>query len=74
MLSPKVNEEILEAKSHLRNALKNSAINERPMISKQIADILYALEAVERSENLMDKLENFKQGDNGIFGSFFNGM
>ena len=73
-LSEKVNEEILEAKSHLRNALKSAAVNEKVFVSKQLADILFALENLEKTEAIMDKIENRKPGDNGIFGAFFNDM
>ena len=73
-LSEKVTEEILEAKSHLRNALKNAAVNEKVFVSKCIADILVNLENLEKMEAIMDKIENRKPGDNGIFGAFFNDM
>ena len=73
-LSEKVTEEILEAKSHLRNALKNAAVNEKVFVSKCIADILVNLENLEKMEQIMDKIENRKPGDNGIFGAFFNDM
>lgn len=71
MLSPKVKEELLEAQSHLRSALKNASVNEKPFICKQIADILQATEMIEYAENMMDKLESRKPGDSGIFGNFF---
>ena len=74
MLSPKVKEELLEAQSHLRNALKAAAVNEKTFVCKQIADILQATETVEKTENLMDKLESRKFGDSGSFGSFFTDM
>jgi hypothetical protein len=74
MLSPKVKEELLEAQSHLRNALKAAAVNEKSFICKQIAEILQATETVEKTENLMDKLENRKSGDSGMFGTFFTDM
>lgn len=70
-LSDKVKEELLEAQSHLRNALKVSSVNEKPYICKQIADLLLAIETIEKTENLMDKLENRKMGDMGMFGQFF---
>lgn len=73
-LSEKVNEEILEAKSHLRNALKNAAVNEKVFVSKQLADILFALENLEKTEAIIDKLESRKPGDNGMFGAFFTDM
>jgi len=71
MLSPKVKEELLEAQSHLRSALKNASVNEKPFICKQITDILLATEMIEHTENMMDKLESRKSGDSGIFGNFF---
>lgn len=71
MLSLKVKEELLEAKSHLRNALKNAAVNEKPMVCKYLADILQAVDSIEVTENIMDKLENRKFGDSGMFGTFF---
>jgi hypothetical protein len=74
MLSPKVKEELLEAQSHLRAALRDSAVNEKPYICKQIADILHAVETIEKTESLMDKLENRKSGDSGMFGQFFTDM
>lgn len=74
MLSPKVKEEILEAQSHVRSALKNAAVNEKPFVCKHLADILHALENLEKTEELLDKLENRKSGDNGMFGHFFTGF
>jgi hypothetical protein len=74
MLSQKVKEELLEAQSHLRNALKAAAVNEKPFVCKQIADILQATETIEKTENLMDKLETRKFGDSGMFGQFFTDM
>jgi hypothetical protein len=74
MLSPKVKEELLEAQSHIRAALRDSAMNEKPYICKQIAEILHAVETIEKTESLMDKLENRKPGDSGMFGHFFTDM
>ena len=74
MLSPKVKEELLEAQSHLRSALKNSAVNEKPYICKQIASLLHAVESIEKTENMMDKLESRSPGDGGIFGNFFTDL
>jgi hypothetical protein len=70
-LSEKVSKELLEAKSHLRNALKNAATNEKIYVSKCIADILMSLENIDKMEMMMDKIENRKFGDSNIFGSFF---
>lgn len=71
MLSSKVKEELLEAQSHLRAALKNAAVNEKSLICKQIADILQATETIEKTEDLMDMLDNRKPGSSGSFGAFF---
>ena len=72
--SEKLSEELLEAKSHLRNALRISAMNEKSFVSKHIADVLFALDNLEKTEDIMDKLENRKPGDAGMFGTFFGDM
>ena len=72
--SEKLSDELLEAKSHLRNALKISAVNEQSCVSKHIADVLFALDNLEKTQDIMDKLENRKPGDAGMFGSFFGDM
>jgi hypothetical protein len=74
MLSPKVKEELLEAQGHLRAALKNASVNEKSFVCKHIAEIIHALDTLEHTENLLDKLENRKSGDSGMFGSFFTGI
>ena len=72
--SEKLSDELLEAKSHLRNALKISAVNEQSFVSKHIADVLFALDNLEKTQDIMDKLQNRKPGDAGMFGSFFGDM
>lgn len=72
--SEKLTEELLEVKSHLRNALKISAVNEKSFICKQLADLLFTVDSLEKTEMIMDKLENRKPGDTGMFGSFFTDM
>jgi hypothetical protein len=72
-LSPKVKEELLEAQSHLRAALRDSAVNEKSFVCKHLADILHALNTLEKTENMLDMLENRKPGSNGSFGTFFDG-
>ena len=71
MLSPKVKESLKEAESSIRNALYWASKNEKPFVCKQIADILHAIEIIEHTENMMDKLENRKSGDSGMFGNMF---
>jgi hypothetical protein len=74
MLSPKVKEELLEAQSHLRAALRDAAVNEKPFICKHISDILHSLDNLEKTEDLLDKLESRKFGDSGMFGQFFTDL
>jgi hypothetical protein len=71
-LSEKVNEEVLEAKSHLRNAIKNAAVNEKPFIIQQLSKVLLQLEELEKYEELMDLLDSRKPGSSGSFGAFFS--
>lgn len=74
MLSPKVKEELLEAQSHLRAALRDAAVNEKTFVCKHIAEILNSIENLEKTENLLDKLETRKFGDSGMFGKFFTDL
>jgi len=74
MLSPKVKEELLEAQSHLRAALKNAAVNEKPFVCKHIANMIMQIDTLEKTENMMDMLENRKSGDSGMFGQFFTDL
>jgi hypothetical protein len=71
MLSPKVKEELLEAQSHLRAALRDAAVNEKPFVCKHIADMIMQIDTLEHTENMLDKLENRKPGDSGMFGNMF---
>lgn len=71
-LSEKVKEDLLEAQSHLRSALKNAAVNEKPFICKHIADMVMQIDNLEKMEDLFDKLDSRKSGDSGFFGSFFH--
>lgn len=73
-LSENVKSELQEAKGHLRTALRNSSVNEKSYVCKQLSDILFALDNLEKTEDIMDKLENRKPGDAGMFGNFFNEM
>ena len=71
MISPKVKEELIESQSHLRAALRDAAVNEKPFVCKHIAEIIHALHTLEHTEEILDKLENRKPGDSGMFGSMF---
>lgn len=74
MISQKVREELLEAQSHLKNALSYAARNESSLVIKSISDLIFNIESIEKFENLMEKLETRKPGDSGSFGSFFTGI
>lgn len=73
-LSDNVKDNLLEAQSHLRAALKNAAVNEKSFICKHIADMIMQIDSLEHTENLLDKLESRKFGDSGMFGQFFTDM
>lgn len=70
-LSQSVQESLKEAEGSLRNALSYAARQERPMVCSVIADLIHRIETLQTTDNLLDKLENRKQGDSGFFGTFF---
>lgn len=72
-LSDSVNESLDDATSSLRNALAFAARSEKPFICKEIANLIHKIEGVKQSEKVLDMLETRKKGDNGLFGSFFDG-
>ena len=71
-LSQQVKDSLEDAKSSLKNALAFSARNEKPMISKHIADMLANIDNLIMASDIIDKIENRKDGDSGTFGTFFN--
>lgn len=71
-LSEKVEYSLKECEGNLRNALYWASKNEKTNTILQISKILFELDQIKKVEELMDKLENRKSGDNGMFGSFFN--
>ena len=73
-LSEQVKDSLEDAKSNLKNALAFSARNEKPMISKHIADMLANIDNLMMASTIIDKLEDRKDGDSGTFGTFFNDL
>lgn len=71
-LSKQVEESLKEAESSLRNALAFAARNEKPFVSKVIADMVMNIDNVIKTNEILDKIEDRKFGDSGMFGSFFN--
>ena len=55
-----------------RNALAFSARQEKPFVSKHIADMMANIENIIDASDVIDKMENRKDGDSGFFGTFFN--
>ena len=71
-LSEQVESSLREAQEDLRNALSFSARNEKPYVSKHIADMLASIENLLDTVGIVEKLENRKDGDRGFFGTYFN--
>ena len=71
-LSESVETSLKEAEASLRNALAYAARQERPMVCSVIADMIQRIESLQSTDAILDKLENRKPGDSGMFGSFFN--
>jgi hypothetical protein len=70
-LSKQTLENLLEAESHIRAAIKSAATNEKPMVVNQLSKILMDMEHCKKFEEIMDMLENRKPGSGGSFGTFF---
>ena len=71
-LGTQVTESLKEAEASLRNALSFAARTDRPMVCSVIADMINRIESVQNTDSILDKLENRKFGDTGMFGTFFD--
>lgn len=71
-LSQSVEQSLKEAEQSLRNALAYAARQERPMVCSEIADMIQKIESVIHTDEILDKLENRKPGDGGMFESWFD--
>lgn len=71
-LSQQTLEHLLEAESHLRAAIRTAATNEKPLVVKQLSQLLLDIEQCKKFEEIMDMLEDRKPGSKGNFGSFFD--
>ena len=71
-LSKQTLDNLLEAESHIRAAIKSAAVNEKPLVVKQLSEILMSMEQTKKVEEIMDLLDNREPGISGQFGSFFN--
>jgi hypothetical protein len=71
-LSESVEASLKEAEASLRNALAYAARQERPMVCSVIADMIQRIDTVISTDAILDKLEDRKQGDSGLWGHFFS--
>ena len=71
-LSDTVKSSLRDAQENLRNALAYSARTEKPYVSKHIADILASIDNIIDAADIIHRIENRKDGDSGMFGTFFN--
>ena len=71
-LSDTVKTSLRDAQENLRNALAFSARQEKPFVSKHIADMMANIENIIDASEVIDKIENRKDGDSGFFGTFYN--
>ena len=72
-LSETVKTSLRDAQENLKNALAYSARTEKPFVSKHIADMLANIDNLIDASDMIEKIENRKEGDSGSFGTFFDG-
>jgi len=71
-LSKQTLDHLCDAESHIRAAIKSAAVNEKPLVVKQLSQILMDMEQTKKFEEIMDILDSREPGSRGQFGSFFN--
>ena len=71
-LSETVKESLRDAQEDLRNALACAARTEKPFVSKHIADMSAQIDNLIDATEMLEKMQNRKDGDSGFFGTFFN--
>ena len=71
--SETVKASLRDAQENLKNALAYSARTEKPFVSKHIADMLANIDNLIDASDMIEKIENRKEGDSGFFGTFFDG-
>ena len=70
-LTEQVEESLRDAQSHLKNALAFSARNEKPYVSKHIANMLADIDNLIDATELIEKLNERQDGDSGFYGNYF---
>ena len=71
-LSETVKSSLRDAQEDLKNALAYAARTEKPFVSKHIATLLADIENLIDTTEIIDKIENRKDGDSGRVGPCFN--
>ena len=71
-LSETVKSALRDAQEDLKNALACSARTEKSFVSKNIADMLAQIDNLIDASEMLEKMQNRKDGDSGFFGTFFN--
>jgi hypothetical protein len=71
-LSKQTLDHLCDAESHIRAAIKSAAVNEKPLVVKQLSEILMNMEQTKKFDEIMDLLDSREPGSRGQFGSFFN--
>tara|TARA_R100000742_G_C4232094_1_gene53450 strand:+ start:498 stop:737 length:240 start_codon:yes stop_codon:yes gene_type:complete len=66
-LSESVLNSLNEAESHLRNALAFAARSERPFACKSIAQLIFKLELIQKTDETLDMIDERVDGDSGEF-------
>jgi|TARA_B100000902_G_scaffold379333_1_gene413528 hypothetical protein len=70
-LSKQTLDSLLEAESYIRAAIKSAAVNETPLVVKQLSQLLMDMEQCKKFDEILDLLENREGGSSGKFGPFF---
>ena len=70
-LSDTVKSSLKDAQEDLKNALAYAARTANPFVSKNIADMVALIDNIIAASDMIEKIENRKDGDSGFFGTFF---
>ena len=71
-LSETVKASLRDAQENLKDALACAARTEKSFVSKNIADMLAQIDNLIDATEMLEKIQNRKDGDSGFFGTFFN--
>jgi hypothetical protein len=71
-ISKTVEDSLKEAEASLRNALAFAARQERPLVCTTLSKLIFEIEGLRATDDILDRLDSRKRGDSGSFGMFFN--